>query len=247
MAPNFKAYSTAGRKLADLHLKYETGPKYDIKPIAKFGDLKDYKKDTKISYPKIKQNNKLVPDKTRLKINGIIAFENLPDVQYKVNGRTPLEWMIDRYKRTIDKDSGIINDPTINMTEQKTIDMVQRLIYVGVESDKIINELSKLEFEPKDWNPEPVTNTFSDHDAITVLAQFIKDVESNPDNTSSTVQQYQYTLHSIIERSKIIKEPGQRIPIPLDVQYNGYLIDEIQLDPNGIWRIITKKSNRFVK
>ena len=155
MAPNFKKFVTSGRKLAELHINYETGPKYDIQPIAKFGHLKDYEKDTKLAYPKIKQNNKLVPDKTRLKINGIIAFENLPDVQYKVNGRTPLEWMIDRYKRIVDTDSDIVNDPIQDMTEEKTISIIQRLIYIAVESDKIINEVSKLEFEPKDWNPEP--------------------------------------------------------------------------------------------
>ena len=147
MAPNFETFCTAGRKLADLHLKYETGPKYDIQPIAKFGHLnKETENKKKIAFPK--------DDKTKLKINGIIAFENLPDVQYKVNGRTPLEWMIDRYKRTVDKDSGIINDPTEDMTEQKTISMIQRLIYVAVESDKIIEKLSKLEFEPEDWESE---------------------------------------------------------------------------------------------
>ena len=143
MTSNFNTFVTAGRKLADLHLNYETCKKYDIQPIAKFGHLKDYKKDTKLAYPKIRQNNKLVQDKTRLKVNGIIAFENLPDVQYKVNGRTPLESMIDRYHIKIDPDNNIVNDPTINMTEQKTIDMVQRLIHVGVESDKIIDEISK--------------------------------------------------------------------------------------------------------
>ena len=159
MAPNFETFCTAGRKLADLHLKYETGPKYDIQPITKFGDLKDYEKNTKLAYPKIKQNNKLVPDKTRLKINGIIAFENLPYVQYKVNGRTPLEWMIDRYKRIVDTDSDIVNDPIQDMTEEKTISMIQRLTYVATESDKIIEEISKLEFEPDDWNPESSDTT----------------------------------------------------------------------------------------
>ena len=148
MAPNFKKFVTSGRKLADLHLNYETCKKYPLKPKAKFGKL------VKISFPKISKNDKKVADKTKLMINGIEVFD-LPEIKYTVNGRTPIEWVIDRYRRTVDKDSGIVNDPTENMTEEKTISMIQRLTYVAVESDKIIADLSKEPFEPKDWTPAP--------------------------------------------------------------------------------------------
>ena len=151
MAPDFKKFVTAGRKLADLHLNYETCKKYPLKSKQKFGNLK------KISFSKIKKNGKQIPDKTKLMINGIEVFD-LPKIKYTVNGRTPIEWAIDsynvnRFKKARDK-YGIINDPTTNMTEEKTISMIQRLTYVGVESDKIIEEISKLEFEPIDWEPE---------------------------------------------------------------------------------------------
>ncbi len=143
MAPNFQAFVTAGRKLADLHIHYETCKKYPLKPKANFGKLQ------KMTF--------LKDDKTSLKINGIVAFENMPDIKYTVNGRTPLEWMVDRYEHKVDKKGGsyIINDPTEEMTEEKTIAMIQRLVHVGVESDKIIKELSKEPFEPKAWKPTP--------------------------------------------------------------------------------------------
>lgn len=35
-----------------------------------------------------------VTDKTTLKLNVMMVFDNIPDVKYKVNGRTPLEWAI---------------------------------------------------------------------------------------------------------------------------------------------------------
>ena len=35
----------------------------------------------------------------------------LPSHRYVVNGRTPLEWYIDRYKIKRDKESSILNDP----------------------------------------------------------------------------------------------------------------------------------------
>ena len=147
MAPDFSEFRNSGKKLVDLHLNYENCKKYNLEPLKKFGKLE------KISFLKAKKNSKEPPDKTKLKINGVIAFENIPKISYAVNGRTPLEWMIDRYKFTTDEDSGITNDPTVGMTEQKTIDMIQRLIYVGTESDAIISKLSKLPFEPKNWIP----------------------------------------------------------------------------------------------
>ncbi len=148
MAPNFQAFTTAGRKLADLHLNYETCKKYPLKQKAKFGKLE------KMMFVKTKKDGKLIQDKTRLKINGIEVFD-LPEIKYTVNGRTPIEWIVDRYKRTVDKDSGIVNDPTKGMTEEKTIEMIQRLVHVSVESDKIIQEISEEPFEPKVWKPAP--------------------------------------------------------------------------------------------
>ena len=81
---------------------------------------------------------------------GILAFENIPEVKYQVNGRTPLEWIVDRYRITQDKESGIINDPC---TGVDIIAVIERTVYVGVESDRIIATLPK-EFEPpEEWTP----------------------------------------------------------------------------------------------
>ena len=147
MAPDFKKFVTAGRRLAKLHLNYETCKKYPLKPKAKFGKL------TKMSFGKTEKNGKKIEDKTKLMINGTIIFENLPIIKYTVNGKTPLEWVIENYNKDRFNESqkkyNIINDPTENMTFQETIDKVQRMIYIGVESDKIIKKLSKEEFESK--------------------------------------------------------------------------------------------------
>ena len=149
MAPDFWKFSKSGEKLADLHLNFETCQRYDLgKPKAKFGNLE------KMAFAKMKKDGKQIPDKTKLKINGIEIFENVPRIDYTVNGRTPLEWIIDRYRFATDADSGITNNPCEGMTEQKTIEMVERMIFVGIQSDKIISDISKEEFEPKDWTPK---------------------------------------------------------------------------------------------
>ena len=47
-----------------------------------------------------------------------------------------------------DKDSGIVNDPS----DVDIVSIIERVVFVGVESDKIIKQLPQ-EFEPKDWKP----------------------------------------------------------------------------------------------
>ena len=144
MAPDFWAFCTTGKRLADLHLSWETCQRYDLgKPKAEFG------KYQKMAFARVKKNGKLIQDKTTLKINGVEVFDNIPQTNYKVNGRTPLEWAIDRYKKTTDKESGIINDAT----NVDIVPLIERLIYVGIESDRLISELP-AEFEPKDWQPK---------------------------------------------------------------------------------------------
>ena len=146
MAPDFRAFSDIGKQLADLHLSWETCPRYDlVTPKEKIG------KYLKMAFAKKKDKTtgRQVNDYTKLKINGIEVFDNIPATNYRVNGRTPLEWAIDRYKSSTDKDSGIVNDAT----NVDIIPLVERLVYVGVESDRLVSELPK-EFEPKDWEPQ---------------------------------------------------------------------------------------------
>jgi predicted helicase len=127
-----------------IHLNYEHGKKYDLgKPInEKFGKL------IKLSFGRKTVKGKRVNNYSEIWINGVLVFDNIPQINYFVNGRSPLEWVVDRYKIRVDKDSGIVNEP-VNVD---IISTIERAVYVGVESDKIIMELPK-EFEPKDMKP----------------------------------------------------------------------------------------------
>ena len=145
MAPNFYKFSEIGKKLANIHLNFDSCKRYNLgKTKTKFGKVKSIRFKTK------KEGKQRVRDKTTLQINKITIFDNIPNIQYSVNGRTPLEWIIDRYRITIDKDSGIVNDPCANVN---IIDIIERAVYVGVESDKLIRDLPK-EFEPENWKPK---------------------------------------------------------------------------------------------
>lgn len=158
MAPDFWAFSKAGRKLAKLHLNYETCGRYRLgKQKNRFDGWEE------IAYSKTKDSDgKPILDKTKLRIKirttkvWVEIYDKIPSMTYQVNGRTPLEWIMDRYRRTVDTKfkSYIVKDPTAGMTERKTIEMIERILYVSVKSDKIIKELSKLPFEPKNWKPK---------------------------------------------------------------------------------------------
>ena len=144
MAPKFWEFVRVGRNLAKLHLNYENGKKYNLgtPKNKKFGKLR------KISFGKNTINGKRVTNK-EIWINGVLVFENIPEINYRVYGRTPLEWVVDRYKVTINKESTIVNQPE----DIDIIQLIERLVFVGVESDKIIKELPD-EFEPKNWKPK---------------------------------------------------------------------------------------------
>ena len=144
MAPDFKKFSQAGKKLVDLHLNFDTCKRFNLgKPKEKFG------KPAKVSFGRIGMK----ADKTMIRINNIIVFENIPHPKYTVNGRTPLEWVVDRYNRTVDKDSQIVNNPLEGMDEDDIIAVIERAVHVGTESDRIIATLPD-EFEPKCWKPK---------------------------------------------------------------------------------------------
>ena len=96
MAPNFWKFSNIGKKLTDLHLNFDTGNKYNLgKP------KNNHKNFHKLSFGTIKEDNRRKSDKTKLFIDGLELFDNLPNIEYIVNGRTPIEWIVDRYKITI--------------------------------------------------------------------------------------------------------------------------------------------------
>ncbi|MGD1808431.1 type ISP restriction/modification enzyme [Dapis sp. BLCC M126] len=70
---------------------------------------------------------------------------SLETYQYIVNGKSALEWIIERYKITKDKNSGIVNDPN-NWSEDSRyiVNLVKRIVRVSLETVKILNNLPPL-------------------------------------------------------------------------------------------------------
>ena len=83
-------------------------------------------------------------ERTTLIINEHVQLTGIPEEahRYVLNGRTPLEWFIDRYRIKTDRESGIVNDPNGWFDNPRDlITAIERLVYVSVESTKIIEGL----------------------------------------------------------------------------------------------------------
>ncbi len=139
---DFWALSKAGRALAELHLNYETQlPHPDV--VVTGAEQGKFRVE-KMRFPD-KQ------DKTSIEYNPWITLSHIPQeaYEYVVNGRTAVEWIMERYQIKTDKASGITNDPNDWATEQGKpryiLDLLLSVITVSVETVKIVNELPGLE------------------------------------------------------------------------------------------------------
>lgn len=68
---------------------------------------------------------------------------------YIVNGKSAIEWVMERYAVTTDKDSGIVNDPNLWCEEhddpEYILNLLLRVVTVSVETVKIVNSLPPME------------------------------------------------------------------------------------------------------
>lgn len=147
-AERFKAFSSAGRDLAKLHLNYDAVAMYSAtidsgeRPLAP----SDYRVE-KMRFGK----NGAGRDRTVIQYNERITIRGIPDEAYDyiVNGRAAVEWVMDRQGVRTDKDSGIVNDANAWATEtmknpRYPLDLLLRVITVSLETMKIVRALPEL-------------------------------------------------------------------------------------------------------
>ena len=144
-APDFRAFAEAGAALADLHLNYETCEQYPhLKVESLTPSLLWEEKPEHFLLGTRAMRFADKETKTALIINEHVQLTGIPEEahRYVVNGRTPLEWFIDRYKIKRDKASGIINDPNGWFKNPRDlITAIERIVHVSVESTKVIENL----------------------------------------------------------------------------------------------------------
>jgi len=133
---DFPTYAQIGRKLADLHLNYETIEEYPLKWI----------ENNDIPFSWRVEKMRLSKDKSTLVVNDSLTLTGFPVecFDYRLGNRSALEWIIDQYRVSTDKRSGITSDPNRTDDPEYIIRLIGRVVTVSVETVKLIRALPNL-------------------------------------------------------------------------------------------------------
>lgn len=161
MNPNNSVNSANdGRKLAELHLNYESVPAYEGVKVSgdnvtsdnitsdksTFYAVHNFYAVHKMRFPQKGQKDTII-------YNSEITIENIPAKAYEyiVNGKSAIEWIMERYAITTHKDSGITNNPNDWAQEvgnpRYILDLLLSIINVSMQTVDIVNDLPKVKFE----------------------------------------------------------------------------------------------------
>ena len=138
----FRAFSSAGRGLAELHINYERVKRWPVKEHITADNF------TVEKMRFAKKNGK--DDRTVINYNSCVTISEIPleAYDYVVNGKSAIEWIMERYAVVINTESGIKNDPNDWAKEQGNpryiIDLLESVITVSVETMKIVNSLPDI-------------------------------------------------------------------------------------------------------
>ncbi|GAA6874979.1 DEAD/DEAH box helicase family protein [Helicobacter pylori] len=140
LSEDFKELSTLGKELGKLHLNYESGEMhtsveynllenagmegyYDVDKMTKKGDSIIYNQNITITK---------IPQK---------AFD------YVINGKSAIDWVIELYQKTRDKESLIENNPNDYAGSQYVFELLCRVITLSEKSVDLIEKISEKRFE----------------------------------------------------------------------------------------------------
>lgn len=150
-AVDFRAFVEAGRRLGDLHVGYESVEPYPV--TVKQGDLSLAHIDDPVKFFRVeKMTYGKGKDRSIIHYNGHITLIDVPlaAYEYVVNGKSAIDWVMERQAVKVDKDSGIVNDANDYATEtvgdpRYPFDLLRRVITVSLETMKIVKALPPLD------------------------------------------------------------------------------------------------------
>ena len=137
-AEDFWGFSNAGAQLADIHVNYESQPKYDGLQYIETPDVQITWRVEKM---------KLSKDKMQLVYNDFLTIDGIPAeaFDYRLGTRSALEWIVDQYRVKVDKRSGIVNDPNRADAPRYIVDLIGRVIGVSLRTVEIVGGLPELD------------------------------------------------------------------------------------------------------
>ena len=164
-AEDFWAFSRAGRELADLHLNYEQVPAskevvvdwHNMLPgIANADTPEKLYRVVQMKFGRrasAGDKGGKDKDKSIIEYNSYITLRNIPlrAYDYVVNGKSAIEWIMERYCDKVDKKSGIRNDANQWGIEHGNpkypLELLQSIITLSLRTLDIIDKLPKITFD----------------------------------------------------------------------------------------------------
>ncbi|ACI27389.1 hypothetical protein HPG27_630 [Helicobacter pylori G27] len=142
LSEDFKELSTLGKELAELHLNYESGEMHES---VKHNLLENAGMEGYYDVVQMKKDKK----GDRIIYNKNIAITKIPQkaFDYVVNGKSAIDWVIERYQKTMDKDSLIENNPNDYAGGKYVFELLCRVITLSVKSVDLIEKISEKRFE----------------------------------------------------------------------------------------------------
>ncbi len=140
LSEDFKELSILGKELAKLHLNYESG---EMHASVEYKTLMNAEEE---GYYDVETMKKIGD---RIHYNQNIAITKIPKkaFDYVVNGKSAIDWVIERYKKTTDKDSLIENNPNDYKGGKYVFELLCRVIKLSEKSVDLIEKISEKRFE----------------------------------------------------------------------------------------------------
>ncbi len=140
LSDDFKELSTLGKELGELHLNYESGEMHDS---VEYTTLMNAEIESYYDVDKMTKKGDCIL------YNQNIAITKIPKkaFEYVVNGKSAIDWVIERYQKTTDKESLIENNPNDYAGGQYVFELLCRVIKLSEKSVDLIEKISKKRFE----------------------------------------------------------------------------------------------------
>ncbi|GAA7747197.1 hypothetical protein HpCOL16_12510 [Helicobacter pylori] len=142
LSEDFKELSVLGKELGELHLNYESGEMHES---VKHNLLENTEVEGYYDVVQMKKDKK----GDRIQYNHHITITQIPKkaFDYVVNGKSAIDWVIERYSITKDKDSLIENNPNHYAGGKYVFELLCRVITLSVKSVDLIEKISEKRFE----------------------------------------------------------------------------------------------------
>ncbi len=140
LSDDFKELSILGKELAKLHLNYESGEMHDS---VEYNLLESTEIEGYYDVDKMKRQG------NSIHYNKNIAITKIPKkaFEYVVNGKSAIDWVIECYQKTTDKDSLIENNPNDYKGGKYVFELLCRVIKLSEKSVDLIEKISEKRFE----------------------------------------------------------------------------------------------------